>query len=100
MHGGLENSNAGALAQMGLEILIDAPEPVEVWPENWQAVEVFDALGTQWAVAPSGKAIGLRYEAMPLVMRIHAVAPADRRQVFEDVRVMENAVLTMINKRP
>lgn len=99
MHGGLQDSRAGALAQMGLEILLDPPAPVEVWPENWQAVLVFDALGTQWAVAPSGRVIGLRYEVVPMVMRLHTVAASQRREVFEDLRVMESAVLNLINSK-
>jgi hypothetical protein len=84
---------------MGLQILLDEPEPVELWPDNLAAFEVFDALGTQWSVAPNGRLVGLRYEAVAFVMRLCGVAAADRRQVFEDLRVMENAVLTLINSK-
>lgn len=33
---------------------------VEVWPENWPAVELFSSVSTQWRVGAAG-AIGLDY---------------------------------------
>ena len=99
MHGGLDDSRHAALASMGLEILLDEPQPVELWPDNWASVEVFDALGTQWSVAPNGRLVGLRYESVPYVMRLCGVLAADRRLVFEDLRVMENAVINLINSK-
>lgn len=51
-------------------------------------------MGTQWATAGmSGRPIGLRYEALPVVMRYCAIPPGDRADVFSGVRCMEQAAL-------
>lgn len=102
MHGGLDTaSRRKGLAVLGLDwVLEDAPDAVDVWPDVWPAVELFDALGTSWNVAPTGRLIGLRYEVIPVVMDLHAIHGTDRRRdLFEDVRVMESAVRVMINEQ-
>jgi hypothetical protein len=63
-----------------------------VWPENQVPFEVFMALMTQWRVGMSGPT-GLDYAAVPVVMKFYQVAPADRRRVFDDLRVMESEAL-------
>jgi hypothetical protein len=65
---------------------------IAVWPENMTTVEVFIAMGTQWNVGMGG-VIGLRYEALPTVLRLVGVPTADRRDVFTGLRVMERAAL-------
>lgn len=102
MHGGLDTaSRRKGLAVLGLDwVLEEAPEAVDVWPDAWAAVELFDALGSQWQVAPSGQLIGLRYEALPVVMDLHAIHGTERRrQMFDDMRTMESAVRAMINEQ-
>lgn len=74
-------------------------EDVAVWPENWPAVELFGALQTQWTVAPSGSLVGLRYEALPLLFSLHGLRRRQRRQIFEDLRTMETAVLNALQER-
>jgi hypothetical protein len=45
-----------------------APEDVEVLPDNWPAVRLFCAMGTQWRRAGmSGTATGFDYGALPIV---------------------------------
>jgi hypothetical protein len=73
-------------------------QPVWVYPENWRAVRVFDALGTQWRVGPAGPT-GLDYAALPMVMDVHGVPQQHRHDVFEDVRVLESAALEELLKR-
>lgn len=75
------------------------PAHYEVWPENWEAVLAFIACGTQWrrlAVAPYRLA-GLDYAALEAVLRLRRVK--DRRDVFERVRVLEQAVLQQQNAK-
>lgn len=63
-----------------------------VWPENWDSVQVFISLGTQWTVGPGGP-IGLVYASLPVVLRRWRI-PLDRRDaVFDDLQVMEGAAL-------
>lgn len=78
------------------------PDPVkcdtEVWPDNWQTMQVFADLMSQWNVGMNG-VIGLRYEALPLVLELHGIAAEQKREVFDGLRVMERAAITEINKR-
>ncbi|MEW6314633.1 MAG: DUF1799 domain-containing protein [Pseudomonadota bacterium] len=83
-----------ALAAFGLVREGGLPDDsLGVWPENWQAVQVFADMATQWHIGPSGAYIGLRYEALAVVMQIHGVGKAQRRELFEALRIMETAAL-------
>lgn len=53
---------------------------------------------SQWNVGMSG-VIGMRYEALPLVMELHGIVGEQRREVFDGLGVMERAAITKINKR-
>ncbi len=75
--------------------LEEADEPVEVWPASVPAVNVFLALSTQWRMGFNGF-IGLDYGVVPAVMRLCGVPHADRREMFEDLRVMEDAAMLVM----
>jgi hypothetical protein len=66
--------------------------PIEVWPDNLPAVNLFIAMGTQWRVGMSG-VTGLDYNALPAVMRMTGVKSSDMAEVFNDLRVLEDAAL-------
>lgn len=89
-----------ALAAFGL--VREGPEPDDatfrVWPENWQALVIFSALATQWAVGMGGPT-GLRYESIPVVLRMRQVPRADWPRLFEQVRVMESESLKYFAER-
>ena len=72
--------------------------PVEVWPDNVQALNVMIAMGTQWRVGMAG-ATGLDYSALPAVMRLVGVPTADRGEVFDSIRTMEDAALQTMRKK-
>lgn len=75
-----------------------ANEVVQVWPENWQAWELFMQLRTQWTLGMGGPT-GLRYEAAyPLLDRI-AKEPAQWDSLFDDVQTMERAALAAIHDK-
>jgi len=77
---------------------VPAPEALEVWPDNTQSLDVFLAMQTQWERnGMTGRYTGMRYVSLPVVMRFAGVPKASRRQVFDDVRIMESAVLEQIN---
>ena len=92
--------NDEALAAFGLVCVEEAPDrSIEVWPENWKTVEVFVSMMTQWQTAGmNGTLVGLRYEALPAVMRYCAVPVADRGEIFHNLRSMERAALEAINR--
>lgn len=74
------------------------PDVTGVWIENWPTVLAFGDLMSQWNTGMNG-VIGLRYEALPLVLRLHGIRRKRQREVFDGLRVMERAAITEINKR-
>lgn len=84
-----------ALAAFGLATPASStPPPIEIWPENEHAVRVFCNMTSSWTYsAGSGKPIGLRYEALPAVMRYCRIPKASRPEVFAALRVMEQAAV-------
>lgn len=71
---------------------------MEVWPECAESVELFLALATQWRIEPmSGTVLGLDYAAARAAMDMMGIE--DRRQAFEDLRIMEAEVIRIIQGR-
>jgi hypothetical protein len=66
-------------------------EDFEVWPENWDAVQMFLRCQTQWRTAGMGGVLGLDYVAVSWLLRLYRVR--DQRAVLEDLQTMEAAVL-------
>lgn len=96
--GGAKQDDGGLLASIAEVIGSADPEVVGVWIENWPIKQVFAAMLSQWNVGMNG-AIGLRYEALPLVLELHCIEAEQRREVFDGLRVMERAAVEEINKR-
>ncbi len=71
--------------------------PVEVWPDNLIAVNVFIAMSTQWRTGYAGPT-GLDYAALPAVLRLTGVPAAERAGVFDALRAMEDAALETMRK--
>ena len=74
---------------------------VEVFPDNWQTVNVYLAMATQWRVGMNGP-VGLDYG--PLlgrrgVMALCGVRRRDRRDVFNGIQVMESAALDYMSTK-
>lgn len=86
-----------AIAAFGLQLVEEVPEHTECWPDNWLPFQVFSSLATQWNVGPS-KAIGLRYEAIPVVLQMGGVSNKEHAQILQDLRVMEREALQLFNK--
>lgn len=62
----------------------------EVWEENWETVEMFLRLQTQWRVGMQGP-IGLDYVAAKWLFSLYQVEKPS--EMLEDLQVMEAAVL-------
>ncbi len=84
-------SEADATA-FGLTVEEASGPPTEVWPDSVAAANVFICMSTQWRVAMGG-ATGLDYNALPNVMRLIGVPRMIYQEIFEDIRVMEDAAL-------
>ena len=72
--------------------LDDLEEEVELWAINAEAFSVFNSMSTQWRAGMSG-ATGLDYTSLPIVMDLEGIDADDRKQVFRDVRTMEQEAL-------
>lgn len=73
-------------------------DDVEVWPENWPAFTLFRDMQTQWRIGMAGQT-GLDYPALFAVMDLHQIPSEEKRQVFADIQVMEDAALAQIHKK-
>lgn len=75
------------------------PDGEAIFPDNWPIVQAFCTLSTQWRFAPSGRMIGLDYAAVRPTLALMRVPRADWPEVFEGLRVMEDAALAELDKR-
>lgn len=73
----------------------EEPEHFEVWPENWDAIEMWCRVQTQWRTSAGG-AVGLDYGVLAWFFKMYAVE--DPRALLEDLQVMEGAALVAMNK--
>lgn len=77
---------------LGAMVAALGEQVVGLWQDNVAAVEVFADMLTQWNVGPGG-VVGLRYEALPLLLELRGIAAADSADIVAGVRVMERAAL-------
>ena len=69
---------------------------IAVWPDCVEAVLLFVRVATQWRTTLSG-VVGLDYNAVRAVAEWRGVRINE--QLFEDLRVMEQAALEALNER-
>ncbi len=81
---------------MGLEPEDFADEATEVWPDNWAAWTLFCRVSTQWRTGGMGGQIGLDYTPIFKVMDMDGLTGQAWHDTFEDLRVIESAVLERI----
>lgn len=73
-------------------------ESVEVWPENLQATQMIQRVGSRWVYGSAGGVTGIRWEAVyPLMDRL-GLDPVAWDDLLADMEVMEIAALKEINK--
>lgn len=85
-------------APSGLQKLFKEQAAIDVFPENWQTVEVFASVMTQWRIGMSGPT-GLDYAVLPGVMQMMGVARKEQMEVFNGVRVMESEALKVLSEK-
>lgn len=76
-------------------------QSVEVWPENWQAVQIFIAMATQWRIGMGMNGmlwLGLDYNALPVVEDRLGLPAGDRADTFVRLRLMETAARRALNE--
>ena len=74
-------------------------EPLQVWPENWLALQAWLRLQTQWHLAPSGQLVGLRHDAAEaMVARLmRDASQAERDRVMLHLVDMEQAAVEALD---
>lgn len=70
----------------------ECPAP-EVLPEQLEALSLYDAVRTQWRRSASGLVTGLDYAGVEALLRIQGSRGAARRELFEQLRIMERATI-------
>lgn len=68
----------------------DEPGDFEVFPENWEAVTMWNRVCTQWRTSMTG-VLGLDYSILQWVFSLYDVK--NPRELLEDLQVMEGAFL-------
>ena len=68
---------------------------IEVWPCCWDSVDLFSRVVGQWRVSAAG-AYALDYVAVQAVMDMRQIGKKRRRGLFDDIQIMESAVLAVM----
>lgn len=71
---------------------------MEVWPENWPAFRLFNAMSTQWRTGACG-ATGLDYTAISNVAELIGIKKNQLREIFPDLQVMEAEALLVMSEQ-
>lgn len=75
-------------------------EAFEVWPEDWPTLEAFLLLERCWTWAfpafGTPVRIGIPAQEIEATLRLLRIKRRERRQMFADIRAMEQAALEVI----
>ncbi|WP_421551747.1 DUF1799 domain-containing protein [Pseudomonas yamanorum] len=75
----------------------DFDQDVDVWPDNWPAFRLFNALSTQWRVGACG-ATGLDYTVIRDVADYIGIKKKQIAEIFPDLQVMEAEALLVMSE--
>ena len=87
----------GNLKAFGLTVDDFGQDIIEIWQENYESYLVFTCMSTQWRIGMNG-ATGLDYSALGEIWRRLKIPIANRDDVFQDIRIMENKALETMRK--
>lgn len=78
-------------------------EAFEVWSEDWPTLEAFLLLGRCWTWAFPALGVpvrvGIPAQEIESTLRLLQVKRRNRRQMFSDIRAMEQAAVEVFDKR-
>jgi len=84
-----------AAKSFGVILPDDIEEDCLVFPENWDAAELFLRCQTQWNVSTGG-VTGLNYGSVLAIIEMYKYA--EPSSVFEELQVIEVAAMEALNK--
>lgn len=67
---------------------------------HWPAVATVMRLYTQWHRGLDGRISGLRYEALPIVLRAQRLPPAQWPDIISDVQTIERELVRLAQELP
>lgn len=76
----------------------DVATSIEVWPENFRALELFRGLKTQWRAGMGGPT-GLDYYVAYHRMDRMGLTSAEYEQLDQDLQIMEAAALQVMHEQ-
>ena len=77
-----------------------AADECAVWPENWQAVQLFASLATQWHYSGmSGVATGLDYSAVHAVFQMHSIKRKRQPELLAKLQILESEALDVMREQ-
>ena len=88
-------ADAEELAKLGLTLADLDQGDTEIWPDNWPAFRLFNALSTQWRTGP-GAATGLDYSVVREVAILIGIKKRQIPELFPDLQVMEAEALAVM----
>jgi hypothetical protein len=71
------------------------PTEFEIWPENYLALQVFCACSDDWNKDYRGQYLSINKMALGVVMEFLEVT--NRKEMFTNILVMQNAVLEVLS---
>lgn len=87
-------------AAFGLTVEEASPPPVEVWPDCVESINLFESLHTNWRRGGcNGARTGLDYGAVHAVLVMRQIPKKKWAELFDDIRVMEDAALDHLSKQ-
>ncbi|MGC0155496.1 DUF1799 domain-containing protein [Chromobacterium vaccinii] len=88
--------DANQLEAFGLSAAdLGQQQDVEVWPDNWQAVQLLNRMSTQWRVGFGG-VVGLDYNVLYRMIDRLELSSKEIDQIESDIQLMENEVLAIL----
>ena len=90
--------DANAATNPFLASIKQAGGTLDVFPENWLAVQTFTTLSTQWNVGVGG-ATGLNYLSVFAYIDRLELPKDEARFLFDDIQVMERAALAEMRNK-
>jgi hypothetical protein len=70
--------------------------PPEVWDDCWESAMMFLRMSNDWVYAGMGSCIGMNKQTLQWYMEVHEVK--DKKDMLEDLQVMERHALKHMNK--
>lgn len=70
----------------------------DIWPENYQAFQIFTKCGTQWNSGMGGPT-GLNYPSVMLLCNLFGVKAKKQLEMLDAIQIMERSALKQMNQK-